>query len=83
MARRLILFNGTWYDGRQFFIASHSRADACRLMCDALGYQIRGIDHTIAKYFHKGAWGNKMQGVIPERGVWASENMHSEPKRIV
>lgn len=52
-------------------------------MCDALGYQIRGIDHTIAKYFHKGAWGNKMQGVTPERGVWASENMHSEPKRIV
>lgn len=27
-------------------------------------------DSELKQYWHEGAWGNKMSGVVPERGLW-------------
>lgn len=69
------------------YIAAYSDADAIRILDQVVGG--RGNRKEITVYWSKGAWGNQMDGVTPERGLWFidSENRYAEnapkPKRIL
>lgn len=99
MAKQLKLWNGrslllrTQEDSRwdalgtnqapHVYICAYSRADARRLIEEYCGRDIG--DFEIKNYFSEGCWGNSMDGVVPERGLWLqfSPNTHDQPVKVV
>jgi hypothetical protein len=84
----LILFNGgDWnHSGGHLFIAAHSISDAARLMelarikvknlkCGSDTFLVNRNIREIREYFSKGVWGQTMQGITPERGVWHAKEV--------
>ena len=86
-ARKLILMNGRWGhdNGQHIYIAAYSKADAARIL-NGLQEHINGDWHgwlyEINKYFNKGVWGNKMDGIKPERGAWVTESYGTRPRKV-
>lgn len=82
--RKLKIFNGGDWDhqGGHLFVAAHSLQDASNLISEAYR-KIRGLqDRTdirimpvnfLRVYWAKDCWGNAMDGITPERGVWWGE----------
>ena len=96
--KALKLFNGGDWDhrGGHLFIAAHSVKDCVDLVNSAYrklkGYEDR-LDikicsvNEVNKYYHKDCWGNSMDNVTPDRGVWwAKDNgagRHGKPERVI
>jgi len=86
MMKKLVLFNGRWFDRGKTghaYIAAHSVADAAR-MCEQIA-GCRGWNAEIKNYFSKGCWGTKMIGITPERGLWVDLDEYGteKPKRVL
>lgn len=75
-------WNGRWMNGNQnICVCAYSRADAGRLLIQA-GARSQGIDKEIKEYFSE-CWGNNMDGITPERGVWVVNFHGAEPSRVI
>ncbi len=59
-------------------VAAYSRADARRVIAEYLGHEIG--DAEIRDYWSN-CWGNDMNAVVPERGLWI--NVGNGPVRVV
>lgn len=88
LAKQLILFNGRAYccvkradpfwsvrqtaevNDAHAFVAAYSIADAQRLVSEYTGRPTSISE--IKSYWSKNAWGNAMDGITPERGIWIS-----------
>lgn len=73
------------FDGH-FFVCAYSKADAVRLLKEA-GYETMSIVE-FNTYWSKGCWGNSMDDVIPERGVWfqrknSGGHVEGKPERVI
>lgn len=90
--RTLKLFNGrgqyhrTRGETGHLYIAAYSVADALRVLRDA-GFELVSR-HELDEYFSKGCWGNSMEEVTAERGVWATPpgqdwNPDAKPERLL
>lgn len=86
MARKLKLWNGRAimvdrkYD--HAYVAAYSRADARRVIAEYKGRTIS--DNEIKEYWSEGCWGNAMDHVVPERGLWLSNDKDQfDPQRVV
>lgn len=95
--RKLKLFNGRDWDCRgHLYVAAYSVKDAVELINAAY----RKVNHLenrldvnptslneVNTYYSKGCWGNPMDGVVPERGVWRSKNvrggLEGKPERVL
>ena len=87
--RKLKLWNGRPYsvlrkcevgrDSWHVYIAAYSAEDARRL-CGELGLTTPSTSE-LRDYFGK-CWGNAMDGITPERGVWKVLGYHGKPERI-
>lgn len=65
------------------YIAAYSRADACRMINEYLGRESKGLDNELKNYWHEGTWGNAMEGVAVERGIWLQADPYGpEPKLV-
>jgi hypothetical protein len=86
-AKKLHLFNGRWMEGRHgcghAYVAANSRADAARVITEALGREPRGVLNELKVYWSHGAWGDSMAGIKPERGIWVQQDRHSKPARLL
>ena len=86
MSRPLHLFNGRWMEGRHgcghAYVAAYSRADAARVITEALGYEPRGILNELKVYWSQGTWGDHMKGITPERGIWVQRDRQAKPMRV-
>lgn len=84
MAKELKLFNGRWMPyherGYHVYIAAYSRADAVRLVNEVLGWNYM-TPNEIKVYFSD-TWGNPMQCITPERGVWITKGWNQPPERL-
>lgn len=97
--RKLKIFNGRDWDcrGGHLYIAAYSIQDAADLANEAYrklnGYTDRpDITPTsageIRTYWSKGCWGNAMDGITPERGVWWVKKSYGpdasgKPERLI
>lgn len=96
MSKKLKLWNGRSYSCHKhddprweevrtghIYIAAYNRADAARVMGEYLGRIPRGADHEIKTYFSE-CWGNPMDGIEPERGMWIAfgESWKVKPVRV-
>lgn len=84
MAKELKIWNGRGYCCRKTgdahwaairtnvdvhaYVAAYSRADARRVIEEYSGRDPG--DTELKVYWCEGTWGNAMQGVTPERGLW-------------
>lgn len=87
MSKKLILFNGRGHGskygrGYHFYIAAYSYADASRLLTQATGINTNWY-RELKDYYCKDCWGNYMDGIIPERGLWVCKERPGEnPTKI-
>lgn len=92
------IYNGRGWNcrGEHLYIGAKNRSHAARLMYDAYyafhpELNKRPIDdlsfgrncREIKDYFHEGAWGNSMEGIEPEIGVWYQEKWNDKPRRLI
>jgi len=74
--KKLRLYNGADWDhrGGHLYIAAYSVKDVVVLAYEAelkvKGHGRRFTEYWFNTYFNKGTWGNRMNGITPERGVW-------------
>lgn len=84
--RQLRLWNGRWLGNRHVYVAAYSVKDAIQVTTQAREKLNDGwwqvTEHEITKYWSC-AWGNQMQNVKPERGVWIAKNWFDEPERVI
>lgn len=52
------------------YIAAYSMADAVRVVKEYSEGRARTSVHEINIYWNKNCWGNSMDGITPERGLW-------------
>ena len=92
MARKLRLWNGRAYccrkpsdpfwkgvphnEGGNAYVAAYSRADVRRVIEEYTGY--KPGDTEIREYWSPDCWGNAMDGITPERGLWVSKGNYNE-----
>ena len=99
--KELKLFNGGDWEsqGGHLYVAAFSVIDAARLVVRAeikiKGLNIDPLDkllvgrvaRDIKVYFAKNCWGNPMDGITPERGVWWAKAIPGgwagKPERIL
>ena len=96
--KALKLWNGGDWDGNggHLFIAAHSVKDCVELVNLAYrklnGYESRTdirvcSMNEVNTYYHKGCWGDGMDNVIPECGVWWAKSNgfggHGKPERVI
>jgi hypothetical protein len=69
------------------FIGAYSKADACRMLDEIyppFGKSSWNREMTI--YFCEGCWGDDMDGIVPERGIWLIQKQYTKkqtkPQRI-
>ena len=79
--KKLKLFNGGDWDhrGGHLYVAAHSWQDVSDLISEAY-CKVQGREkcldirlmpvHYLRVYWSKDCWGNAMDGITPERGVW-------------
>lgn len=83
MAKTLQIWNGrgftVWETKIHFdhaYVCAESGAEAVKLLQKA-GHT--GMNYNELKnYWSKGCWGNSMDGITPEKGVWANQG-HCDP----
>ncbi len=63
------------------YVCAYSRADARRVIAEYCGRM--PPDSELRNYFCEGAWGNGMEGVTPERGLWLQFDRSEKPVRVV
>jgi hypothetical protein len=80
--KKLKLFNGRW-DGAKgrAYVAAYSNKDCVELLRQA-GHTIMSL-YELNGWWSKGAWGNSMDGITPERGVWLQRDGDGKPERIL
>ncbi len=94
--RKLKLWNGRGYDCRKFddprwkgidysksphaYVCAYSRADARRVVGEYCGHDLS--DSEIKIYWSKDCWGNTMNGITPERGLWL-EFERGKPIKVI
>jgi len=91
--KTLKIWNGRdWYCKGHLYVCAHSRAEAIRIVNAAYrcirGLKLRDDVNIITvnearDYWVEGCWGNAMEGITPELGVWHSKDEYPEkPVRI-
>ena len=76
-----VLPSGQW-KGTHIYVAAYSVADVQRL-CGELGLSIPSRNE-ISVYWSTGCWGNAMEGIAVERGVWVTSDYDRVgPKRLM
>ena len=81
--KKIKLFNGRWMKciGDHGYIGAYSQKHAVEL-CIQAGYINMSL-RELRVYWSKGCWGNPMNGVEPQVGVWVQETRHDPVKRII
>lgn len=96
MSRPLKIWNGRghgdWYRGH-FYVAATTKKDAATMLAQVshpavvgradFDFLINRMLREFTDYFSEGCWGTSMDGVVPERGVWASKGDHDKPVKIL
>ena len=97
MAKQLKIWNGgDWeHSGGHVWVAAYSRAEVSRLVSEAYSkiHNRSNQDfnyvtvNEIKDYYTEGCWGDAMNGIEPERGVWWAKanvgGVHGKPERII
>jgi hypothetical protein len=84
--RALKLFNGRgqYHEASglsgHLYIAAYSVADALRVLME---HGFESVSRREINEYFAECWGNSMDGVQPERGVWTiDDNPEAKPKRV-
>jgi hypothetical protein len=62
------------------YVAAYSRADARRVIAQYTGME--PSDTELREYWSE-CWGNSMDGITCERGLWIQFSDHEKPVRVV
>ncbi|MNJ55982.1 hypothetical protein D3C77_515080 [compost metagenome] len=65
------------------YAAAYSRADLRRMITEYAGLPIS--DYELKVYWSEGNWGDEMEGIAPERGLWLKQKAYDNrrPVRLV
>lgn len=78
-----VLPNKDWkrgFDTAHIYACAHSVSDLQRL-CLELG--LHKVSASEIRTYWSPCWGNSMDGIKPERGIWVAYGYNDKPKRIL
>jgi len=82
--------HGSKWDRGHFYVCATSRRHAARLLCLAAfptasenPALVGQMDRELRDYYSPDCWGNSMEGITPEVGVWATKHFTDKPQKIV
>jgi hypothetical protein len=78
-AKPLRLWNGqlpSFAPRAHAWAAAYSFEDLIRLLAEA-GQDSKGLRNYLRMYWHYGSWGSRMDGIAPERAIWAQKDDHA------
>jgi hypothetical protein len=80
--KKIKIWNGRGRgNGEHLFIGAYSKADACRMLDELYTPFSKSYwKREMTTYFVEGCWGNPMEGITPERGVWLLQNEYTKNK---
>jgi hypothetical protein len=67
------------------FIGAYSKLDAARMLLECyVSYHdsVASWTRELTIYFSEGCWGNTMEGITPERGIWLQENEYTDHETL-
>jgi hypothetical protein len=83
-AKGLRIWNGRGHCGWwHLYVCAKSMADANRLLQKIEGCEHMSFLNELRVYCSPNCWGNPMEGIEPERGVWGQRNRNDKPEKIV
>ena len=68
-----------WCD--HVYVCAHSVAEAIRIVNEAVGWDVI-TRNEVNVYWSHGCWGNTMDGIEPELGVWGTQGPNQAPVRL-
>ena len=81
MAKELKIWNGHLSSGlfkrHNVYVAAYSAKQACELLTEHCKSHISSYE--LKNYFHKGSWGNSMDGIIPTEPCVYAQKEYKEP----
>jgi hypothetical protein len=84
VSKTLKIWNGRdWKAQGHIYVAAYSKKQALELVRKAAGYEGACSMHEINVYWSAGCWGNSMDGITPEVGVWHSPDYNTKPVKLV
>ena len=87
-ARKVKLVSGgeRAHRGGRLYVCAYGWKDACELVNEsrklAKGCAGNSTVGYMRNYWHAGCWGNSMEGVKPERGVWHTPDPYTKSPKI-
>jgi hypothetical protein len=76
-------FNGNWGTNSHAYVGAYSQKHAVELLnkaSDCRGYMTIS---QLQKYWSKNCWGNAMNGIEPQIGVWIQDAWNGPVKKVI
>ena len=80
--KKIKIFNGRWGTIGHAYVGALSQKHAVELLNRIPGYGSMTLSE-LQNYWSKGCWGNAMNGIDPQVGVWVQEKWNDLVKRII
>ena len=64
------------------YVCANSRSHAVRMINEVVGHGAVS-DSELKVYWHEGCWGNAMEGIEKEIGIWTIQEHGDKPQRIL
>lgn len=86
-SKKIKIWNGRYKERDHVYIGAYSKTDACRMLVELNPYTtVNHWSREITVYFSEGCWGNDMDGIVQERGIWIVREEYTaeqtKPERI-
>lgn len=82
--KTLKVWNGRWQDNSRgqlhFYVCAYSMKDAIDMMNEYKGYKY--MTRYEANLYWSECWGDSMEGIKQEKGLWIQKDRFSKPERV-
>ncbi len=65
------------------YIAAYSQRDALRVVAEYVGCDSTRVSLNELRHYFSQCWGDPMDGITPERGLWIQWDRNSKPERVL
>lgn len=81
--KKIKIFNGSWGGTGHAYVGAYTQKQAVELLNKVPDGQGRMTLRELTIYWHKNCWGNAMNGIEPQVGVWIQDGFNSPVRKVI
>lgn len=81
--KKIKIFNGRWGIHGHAYVGAYTQNHAVELLNKVHDGQGLMTLSELNNYWSKGCWGNSMDGIEPQVGVWVQDKWDDKVRRVV